>query len=110
MRPFTGAWISSPFTSTLAIPTASLDRHLNQLYRVPHAQRVTHLLAHGGDLDRAAGVAGGDHLRARGEQVLDLAPPELAGGLGVQQVVDTRGAATNLPARGLHQVELRDLG
>src|SRR5204862_146684 len=60
MWPLTGAWISSPFTSTLAIAGASLYRHLNQLYRVQHAQRPTHLLAHCGDLDRAAGVAGGD--------------------------------------------------
>src|SRR5437764_1284922 len=109
MRPFTGAWISRPFTSTLAIAAASLNRRLNQLYRVDHAQRPTHLLAHGRDLDRAAGVAGGDHLRACGEQVVHLPPPELGGGLGVQQVVDTRGPAANLPLRGLDHLELRDL-
>src|SRR2546423_1266769 len=73
MRPLAGAWISRPFTSTLAIPAPSLNRHLNQLYRVAHLERPSHLLAHGGDLDRAAGVAGGDQLRAGGEQLLDLA-------------------------------------
>src|SRR5689334_19025121 len=107
MRPSTGAWISRPFTSTLAIPTASLDRLLNQLYRVKHAQRLSHLLAHGGDLDRASGVAGGDRVRACGEQVLDLAAPELAGGLGIQQVVDTRGPAANLPTLRFHHLEPR---
>ncbi len=36
MRPLTGACISMPFTSTPAIPGASLYRHLNQLNRVEY--------------------------------------------------------------------------
>src|SRR3954454_6833723 len=110
MRPLTGAWISIPCTSTPAIPGASLYRHLNQLNWVEYPERAPHLLAHGGDLDRAAGIARGDRVRAGGQQVVHLAAAELRCGLRVEQVVDTRGAAADLPTLGLQDLELRYLG
>jgi hypothetical protein len=82
---------------------------VDQLGRVQHAQRPPHLLADGRDLDRAAGVSGGDGVRARREQVLDLPPAELSGRLGIQQVVDTCGTTADFPLGGLDQLERGDL-
>ena len=60
------------------------------------------------DLDRAARVAGGDRLGARRAQVRGLALAQLGRGGRLDEVVDPRGAAAELPLGGLAQLELRD--
>jgi len=61
------------------------------------------------DLQRAAGIGGGDGVGAGVEQVARLALAELGGGLGVQDVPDAGRAAAQLPLGRLAQLESRDL-
>src|SRR5205823_13535795 len=60
------------------------------------------------DLDRAARVRRGDRLRTGGEQVARLALAQRGGRLGLDQVVDARRAAAQLPLGGLEQLEPGD--
>ncbi len=62
----------------------------------------------GGHLHQAAGVRGHQHLGAGGEDVGGLAVPELARGLGVEDVVDPGRAAAQLGLGDLPQLEAGD--
>lgn len=62
------------------------------------------------ELEEAAGVGGDDGLRLGGEEVADLAVAELLGGFGLEQVVDTGGAAAEPGFGDLGDFELGDSG
>ena len=73
------------------------DRAGQQLHRVEHRQRAAEPLGVRRDLQRAARVSGRHGLGARVEQVARLALAQLGRGLGLDQVVDPRRAAAELP-------------
>jgi len=76
-----------------------VDRHLFSL-----GPQVT------GNLKGASWIAGRDSLGPRGEQVVGLAFAELPGRVGLEQVVDPRGATADLPLLGLDQLYPRNGG
>src|SRR5262249_6301595 len=55
------------------------------------------------DLHHAAGIAGDHDTRSRLADSLDLAPPELRGDLGLEEIVDTRAAAAKVAVGQLHE-------
>ncbi len=61
------------------------------------------------ELGRAPGVGGGDRLGAGVKDVAGLAPPELGGRLGLEQVVEPGRSAADLPLdRNLDQLQTGD--
>src|SRR6185503_11717514 len=56
-------------------------------------------------LEQAAGIAGRDHFAARGTDVLHLSVQELAGHLGLRQVVNPGAAATPVGFRQLDEFQ-----
>src|SRR5215468_10985092 len=69
-----------------------------------HAQGAAVL----GDLHQTARVAGGDDPRARLADSLGLAPPEVAGDLGLEQVVHPRAPAAKLAVLEVDEGHARD--
>src|ERR671911_2686564 len=81
------------------------DRHLQQLDRVVHGKWGSGLRELLLDLERAAGVSRSDGRGTGGVQIRRLAAAEFIGRLGLQQVVDARRSAADLPFRRLDKLQ-----
>src|SRR3954454_24104529 len=88
------------------------DRGVQDLDGVGEAHRLAAFLGGPldgrGDLHQASGGGGHQDVGAGGDDVGGLAVTELAGGLGVEDVVDPGRAAAQLGLRDLPQLEPRD--
>ena len=83
-------------------------RGVEQLDRVEGGQWAARPLERLRELHEAAGVRAREQLRARGEHVGGLAVAEVAGGLGLHDVVDAGAAAADVLLGGLDDLERGD--
>ena len=61
------------------------------------------------ELKQAARIAGGDHVGVERRNELSFTVPQVVGSIGLDKVVDSRGATTNRGLGNFHKLQVRDI-